>query len=29
LPMNTDSGSVKYKRSIIGVCKCNYKQYYG
>jgi hypothetical protein len=29
LPMNTDAGSIKYKRSIIGICKCNHKQYYG
>jgi hypothetical protein len=29
LPMSTDSGSVKYKRSIVGICKCNHKKYYG
>jgi hypothetical protein len=29
LPLNTDTGSVKYKRSIVGICKCNHKKYYG
>jgi hypothetical protein len=29
LPLNAANGSVKLKRNIIGVCKCNYKQYYG
>jgi hypothetical protein len=29
LPLTTDSGSIKYKRSIIGICKCNHKKYYG
>jgi len=29
LPTPTDSDSVKYKRSIVGICKCNHKKYYG
>ncbi len=29
LPTDTGSGSIKFKRSIIGVCKCNHKKYYG
>jgi hypothetical protein len=29
LPSTTSVGSVKYKRSIVGICKCNHKKYYG
>jgi hypothetical protein len=29
LPMDAANGAVKLKRSIISICKCNHKQYYG
>jgi hypothetical protein len=29
LPKSTESGSYKFRRSIIGICKCNHKKYYG
>jgi hypothetical protein len=29
IPTPTESGSIKYKKSMIHVCKCNHKQYYG
>jgi hypothetical protein len=25
----TDQGTYKYKKSMINICKCNHKQYYG
>lgn len=27
-PQATENGAVKYKKSIVKICKCNYKQYY-
>jgi hypothetical protein len=29
LPTPGDGGSIRFKRSIVGVCKCNHKKYYG
>ncbi len=28
IPRHLDSGVIKYKKGIVKVCKCNYKQYY-
>jgi hypothetical protein len=29
IPTPGEGGSLKLKRSIINICKCNHKQYYG
>ncbi len=29
LPTETGTGSIKFKNTMIDVCKCNHKKYYG
>lgn len=29
IPQATENGTIKYKKDIVKICKCNYKQYYG
>ena len=29
LPVITENGSTKFKKNVVRVCKCNYKEYYG
>ncbi len=29
LPQTTGKGTVKYKKSIVNICKCNHKEIYG
>ena len=29
LPQTTDRGTVKYKKAMVNICKCNHKEVYG
>ena len=29
LPVISESGSTKFKKNVVPVCKCNHKEYYG